>query len=241
MFERVPTRALSDTVAEQLLKQIEAGTFARDTKLPTEASLSQQFGVSRTVVREAIARLKHDGVVEPRQGSGVFVRLPNGLKPLRLDVASLSDLQSVLHIVDVRRALESEVAAQAAERRSDEAMARIDAALAQIDADVANGDSGHNGVKADIAFHRTIAEATGNPFFLSTLAFLGQYLETGMHVTRSNESRHAEFARQVREEHAAIAAAIRARDPQAAHDAARNHMVNAARRLSAGAATSVSQ
>ncbi|NPT35642.1 FadR/GntR family transcriptional regulator, partial [Paraburkholderia xenovorans] len=73
MFDKIPARALSDTVAQQLLKQIDKGTFRRGDKLPTEAVLAQQFGVSRTVIREAISRLKNEGVVEPRQGSGVFI------------------------------------------------------------------------------------------------------------------------------------------------------------------------
>ena len=70
MFEKIPARAMSDHVAQQLLKQIEVGSFSATGKLPTEAVLAQEFGVSRTVIREAISRLKNEGVVEPR-GSGV--------------------------------------------------------------------------------------------------------------------------------------------------------------------------
>jgi len=108
-------------------------------------------------------------------------------------------------------------------------MANIDAALARIDAEVA---AGGDGVDADVGFHRAIAEATGNPYFLKTLAFLSQYLETATRVTRTNEARREDFSRQVREEHQAIVAAIRAGDPDAARNAAQNHMYNAARRLS---------
>jgi GntR family transcriptional repressor for pyruvate dehydrogenase complex len=73
--------------------------------------LAQQFGVSRTVVREAIARLKHEGVVEPRQGSGVFVTEQAGIKPLRIDYTEVSSPDAVLQIVELRRAIEAEVAA----------------------------------------------------------------------------------------------------------------------------------
>ena len=107
--------------------------------------------------------------------------------------------------------------------------AGIDAALARLDAEVA---AGGDGVEADVGFHRAIAEATGNPYFLKTLAFLSQYLETATRVTRTNEARREDFSRQVREEHQAIVAAIRAGDPDAARNAAQNHMYNAARRLS---------
>ncbi|OXH81651.1 GntR family transcriptional regulator, partial [Burkholderia multivorans] len=68
---------------------------------------------------------------------------------------------------------------------------------------------GRDGVAEDVAFHRTIAAVTGNPYFLKTLQFLNQYLEAGVKVTRRNEATREDFSRQVREEHAAIADAIR--------------------------------
>ncbi|CAM3181404.1 FadR/GntR family transcriptional regulator [Cupriavidus taiwanensis] len=228
VFQKVPARALTDNVAEQLLDKIQSGAFARGDKLPTEAVLSEEFGVSRTVVREAISRLKYEGVVESRQGSGVFVTLQAGIRPLRIDYTDTGALESVLQIVELRRAIEAEVAAQAARRRSDASMAAIDAALARLDDVVAQGG---DGVAEDVGFHRAIAEATGNPYFLKTLEFLSQYLEAATRVTRTNEARRADFSRQVREEHQAIVAAIRAGDPLAARNAAQNHMYNAAHRL----------
>jgi GntR family transcriptional repressor for pyruvate dehydrogenase complex len=164
--------------------------FPRGAKLPTEAVLSEEFGVSRTVIREAIARLKYEGLVESRQGSGVFVTEQAGIRPLRIDYTDVGTLESVLQIVELRRSIEAEVAAQAARRRTDATMANIDAALARIDAEVA---AGGDGVDADVGFHRAIAEATGNPYFLKTLAFLSQYLETATRVTRTNEARREDF------------------------------------------------
>jgi len=228
MFEKIPVRALSDTVAQQLLKQIEKGAFAQAGKLPTEAMLAEEFGVSRTVIREAISRLKNEGVVEPRQGSGVFVVERAGIRPLRIDYAEAVEPGAVVQILALRRAIEAEVASEAATRRTAADMASIDAALAKIDAAVAEGE---DGVAEDVAFHRAIAVATGNPYFLKTLTFLNQYLEAGTVVTRRNEALRADFSRQVREEHAAIVAAIRAGDPMAARNAACTHMYNAARRL----------
>ncbi|HEY1999596.1 FadR/GntR family transcriptional regulator [Paraburkholderia sp.] len=228
MFEKIPARALSDTVAQQLLTQIDKGAFAQDGKLPTEAVLAQQFGVSRTVIREAISRLKNEGVVQPRQGSGVFIAAHGTVRPLRIDYAEAIEAGSVPQILALRRAIEAEVASEAAQRRSDADMAAIDAALARIDEAVAEG---HDGVAEDVAFHRTIAVATGNPYFLKTLTFLNQYLEAGTLVTRRNEALREDFSRQVRDEHAAIVAAIRAGDASAAREAASTHLYNAARRL----------
>ena len=228
MFEKIPPRALSDSVAQQLQKLIEKGSFAATGKLPSEAVLAQEFGVSRTVIREAISRLKNEGMVEPRQGSGVFIVERAGIRPLRIDYAQAVEPGAVVQILALRRAIEAEVASEAATRRTDAQMHAIDAALARI------GDAvreGRDGVAEDVAFHREIANATGNPYFLKTLAFLNQYLEAGTLVTRRNEALREDFSRQVREEHAAIADAIRAGDAVAARSAAQTHLTNAARRL----------
>ncbi|MCG5260853.1 FadR family transcriptional regulator [Cupriavidus gilardii] len=229
MFDKVSAPAMSDTVAQQLLKQIEIGGFAATGKLPTEAVLAQQFGVSRTVIREAISRLKNEGVVEPRQGSGVFVKEHGAIRPLRIDYAEAIEPSSMPHLLAVRRAIEAEVAAEAARRCTDRDIAEIDVALANIDEAAA---AGRDGVAEDVAFHRKIAAVTGNPYFIKTLNFLNQYLEAGVAVTRRNEATRDDFSRQVREEHAAIVDAIRARDPMAARNAALTHLYNAERRLS---------
>lgn len=228
MFEKIPPRAMSDQVAQQLLKQIEVGSFRTTGKLPTEAALAQEFGVSRTVIREAISRLKNEGVVEPRQGSGVFISQHAAIRPLRIDYAEAVDAKSLPHLLAVRRAIEAEVAAEAARCRTDADMDAIDATLRAIDEAVAQG---RDGVAEDLAFHRALADVTGNPYFLKTLDFLNQYLEAGMKVTRGNEAARDDFSRQVRDEHAAIVAAIRAGDPMAARNAASTHLYNAARRL----------
>lgn len=229
MLQKATTQALSDTVAVSLLEQIDAGTFARGAKLPTETRLAETFGVSRTVVREAISRLKNEGVVEPRQGSGVYVTQQAGIKPLRIDYEEVSGIDTVLHIVELRRAIEAEVAAQAALRRTAADMRLIDDALVNIDASV---QAGGDGVKEDVAFHRALASATRNPYFIKTLNFLSQYLEAATSVTRSNEARREDYMREVRIEHAAIVEAVRAGDEAAARIAAQTHMTNAARRLS---------
>jgi GntR family transcriptional repressor for pyruvate dehydrogenase complex len=147
MLQKATTKALSDTVAGSLLEKIDAGVFTRGGKLPTETRLAEEFGVSRTVVREAISRLKNEGVVEPRQGSGVYVTAQAGIKPLRINYEELGMIDSVLHIVELRRAIEAEVAAKAAKCRTESDMQAIDAALAQIEHSVA---SGSDGVNADV-------------------------------------------------------------------------------------------
>jgi GntR family transcriptional regulator, transcriptional repressor for pyruvate dehydrogenase complex len=229
MFEKInvsPT--LSDQVAQALIARIDSGALKPGEKLPAEVVLAPELGVSRTVVREAISRLKHEGLLESRQGSGVFVTVQAAMKPLKIDASAMESREAVLQVVELRRAIESEVAAVAAQRRSSSHLAEIKGAFHAIDAAVA---AGGDGVAEDVAFHRTIAQATGNPFFLQTLDFLTQYLKAATRMTRANEARRVQLIRQVRGEHIAILESIRAHDASAARNAAATHMFNAARRL----------
>jgi GntR family transcriptional repressor for pyruvate dehydrogenase complex len=229
MFEQVSSApTLSDQVTNALLARIESGQLKPGEKLPPEVVLAPEFGVSRTVVREAISRLKQEGLVESRQGSGVFVRSQAALSPLKIDDSVIESRESVLQIVELRRAIESEAAAMAAQRRSKSQLARMETTLRAIDAEVS---AGGDGVAPDVEFHRSIAQATANPFFLKTIDFLIQYLKAATRMTRANEARRIEFIRQVRDEHSAIIEAIRRRDATAARSAAAAHMFNAARRL----------
>jgi GntR family transcriptional regulator, transcriptional repressor for pyruvate dehydrogenase complex len=231
MFEKLGfTPTLSDQVAQALLARIESGQLRPGEKLPSEAVLAVEFGVSRTVVREAVSRLKHEALLESRQGSGVFVSLHTAMKPLKIDASVTESREEVLQIVELRRALESEAASVAAQRRSSSQLAEIEEAFHAIDAEVA---AGGDGVMADIAFHRAIAQATGNPYFVRTLDFLTQYLTAATRVTRANEARRLQFMRQVRDEHLMIIESIRQHDAEAAQNAAAAHMFNAALRLGA--------
>lgn len=222
-----PGTRLSEQVAEALSGQIKSGLLAAGNKLSTEAVLAQQFGVSRTVVREAVSRLKSLGLLESRQGSGVFVR-PAGFMPLNFDASLAVSRQAVVQMVEVRRGLEAEVAALAAERRSAEDLRRIRACMQALAQTVA---AGGDGAEEDVNFHRAIADAAQNPFLISTLDYLRQFLRGVTRVTRANEARRADFARQVKAEHEAIASAIEHSDAAKARQAAARHMNNAIKRI----------
>lgn len=222
---------LSDQLADDLRRQIEAGMVQPGQRLPTEAALAAQYAVSRTVVREAVSRLRSSGLLVARQGAGMFVAAQDSARPLDFDSRVLADLGAVLDVVEVRRALESEAAALAAGRASAAQRRAIQAALAVADASIASGSAT---VDEDLAFHQAVAEAAGNPQFPRLLKHLEQYLRDAMAVTRRNESLKAEFIAQVRQEHQAIADAILARDADAARAAATRHMHQAARRLQDG-------
>ena len=222
-----PGAYLSDQVADVLAADIRAGRLAAGDKLPTEAALVNQFSVSRTVVREAVSRLKSLGLVDSRQGSGVFVR-DVSFSPLNFDARSAVSKQAVIQMVEVRRALEAEVAELAAKRRNQADIKRIRESIALLDKAV---QAGGDGVDEDVQYHRAIADASRNPFLIGTLEYLGQFLRGSTRVTRANEARRADFARQVRDEHEMILRAIEAGDAAAARKAAAQHMDNAIQRI----------
>lgn len=218
---------LSQQVAEVLILEIRAGRLAVGSKLPTEAALVAQFEVSRTVVREAVSRLKSLGLVDSRQGSGVYVKAA-GFSPLNFDAKYAVSQQAVIQMVEVRRALEAEVAAMAARRCTPADALHIEALMIALDAAV---QSGGDGVAEDVRFHSAIAEVANNPFLMGTLDYLGQFLHGATRVTRANEARREDFTRAVREEHALIYQAIACGDAAQARQAATDHMNNAIGRI----------
>ena len=222
-----PGAYLSDQVADALATEIRAGRLAAGDRLPTEATLVDQFSVSRTVVREAVSRLKSLGLVDSRRGSGVYVK-EKGFSPLNFDARYAVSKQAVIQMVEVRRALEAEVAELAAKRRGQADIKRIRNAIALLDKAV---QAGGDGVDEDVQYHRAIAQAACNPFLVGTLEYLGQFLLGATRVTRANEARRGDFARQVRDEHEMIVRAIEAGDAAAARDAAARHMDNAIARI----------
>ncbi len=220
--------SLADRATEALARLVRNGEYPPRSQLPTEMALCARFGVSRTVVREAVARLKAAGLVESRQGSGLYVREPNRAMPFHIDPGAPHSAGSVLEILELRRGLEAEAAALAAERCSRPQLAALRAALQAIAREEA---AGRDGVAADMAFHRAVARASGNRHFLGLWDFVSQFLRVGMRATRANERRRADFAAAVRAEHRAIVEAIARRDPAGARSAALRHLEMAAARI----------
>jgi GntR family transcriptional repressor for pyruvate dehydrogenase complex len=220
-------KTLADQVTAALMDKILGDEFA-GSQLPSEQAMAEGFRVSRTVVREAISRLKSEGLIETRQGLGAFVRTDRRDVPYRIDLNSENLASSLLHIIELRQGLDAEIAFLAAERRKRDQMAWIRKAFADVER---ASKAGHDAVAEDLKFHLSIAKATGNPLFPELLRFLGHFLYAAVRVTRANEDRRREFSEQVHSEHAAIADAIQKQDPEAAAMAAKTHMLNAAVRI----------
>lgn len=222
------TRTLADRVSEALMRKIVGKELPAGAQLPSEQVMAGSFGVSRTVIREAISRLKSEGLIDTRQGRGAFVRTDRADVPLRLGIDATNPLPSLLNILELRLGLDAEIAALAATRRTRDQMATIQRALKEIDR---ASDAGGDAVAEDLEFHLSIAQATHNPMFFELIRFLGGSFYSAIAVTRANEGRAEELERQTRSEHKAIAQAVSKRDANAAAAAARTHIENASKRL----------
>ncbi len=227
-----PDATLADRVTALIAADIRSRAYPVNTRLPSEQSMTEQYGVSRTVVREAIARLKSEGLVETRQGSGTVVRDLKVSDAFRLGLGAPSvdddPARGVLRILELRRGIEAEMAALAAERRTAAEMTQIQQALRAIAAAVKEGG---DGVQEDLAFHIAISRAAHNAHYTDLLGLLTRALHDAIRLTRTNEARRADLAAQVLAEHEAICEAIRSRDAAAARTAAFLHMHNTAARI----------
>lgn len=226
---RSPLRApkLGDRVYEQIVERIVAGTLAEGDRLPSEHEFCRMFEVSRPVVREALARLRADGIIESRQGSGSYVRR----RPVRdlLQYGSAGNVAQLLRCFEFRLAIEGDAAALAAVRRSTADLRAIRKAH-DLCNDAAN--KGRLGKKEDLEFHMAIARASGNELFPETMELLQDDVQKGMDMARSlTKQEKKERISILRQEHGAVLAAIEDKDPDRARVAMRAHIGNAQRRV----------
>jgi GntR family transcriptional regulator, transcriptional repressor for pyruvate dehydrogenase complex len=224
-LQPVPPRNLAREVVQRLTAEIGGGRLAPGARLPTEHALMAAMGVSRTVVREAIAALRAEGLVETRQGLGAFVARDVQRRPFRIDPEGLRSIAEVLNVMELRMAIEAEAAGFAAERGSKAQVQAIGTALEAIEAAIARGESA---IDEDFAFHHAIASATANPQFTGILQYLGRFIIPRQSVRVDAPPREGQrpYLETIQAEHRAIFGAIKAHDAAAARDAMRRHLVN---------------
>jgi GntR family transcriptional repressor for pyruvate dehydrogenase complex len=228
--DSLPRAGLGATLATRLAAAIRAGEFQPGDRLPTEMQLVERFAVSRAVVREAIARLKTDGFVESRQGSGAFVTAKPGLANFR--IASQLNSADLAHVFELRGVIEVGMAELAAQRRTKADIAALDAAFMQMQQAL---EQGEDGAEADDAFHAAIATAAHNPYLAQFAAFLAQHFSATRRVTWQPEARASGSTLAAQAEHLDLVKAILRGDAEAAGFAARHHVANAAARSLAAA------
>jgi GntR family transcriptional regulator, transcriptional repressor for pyruvate dehydrogenase complex len=222
---------LAARVVAGLKDKILAGDLPAGHKLPSEAELIEEFGVSRTVVREAVTRLRAEGLVETFHGRGSFVLAMPESTSFTVESAAIRTHHDVLDMIDFRLGIECEAAALAAARLDDAGGAAIRKALeAFVKA------TPQDQVEADFGFHRAVAAASGNRFYLDLLDSLGPMMIM-LPRTRLGDAyslTDVGHVDRVRREHDNVAAAIVAGDTDIARAAMRVHLGNTRRRLEVG-------
>ena len=210
-------------LVRMLSEDIRSGRIKPGEKLPTEQEIVKMTGVSRTVVREAVAALRAEGLVVTRQGVGAFVTAVPGQGMFKITAEDSTSLDRVLQILELRIGLEVESASLAAQRATPQHIADMTACHNEFSAGAANGEIV---IGADYAFHRAICDATGNSYFSRILNSLGQILLPRLSAPSALptiEERKA-YLMGIAAEHGAVLEAITRRDADGARMAMRAHL-----------------
>jgi DNA-binding FadR family transcriptional regulator len=228
--EQTAVERRGERVYEAVLNAIMDGSFALGSRLPTEAALAERFSVSRPLVREALARLRDDGLVYSRQGSGSFVRARPDRSVLRF--APLDSLAGIHRVYEFRQSIEGDAAYWAATRGDRKMLGAIAKALAVMDEAI---ESDQVGAAADFELHAAIARASVNPFYISALMSLRNQIVFGITLGRRLAlARRGEHREMARRQHRAIFDAIKAGEAEQARAEMRRHLEMSRRTLFEG-------
>jgi GntR family transcriptional regulator, transcriptional repressor for pyruvate dehydrogenase complex len=218
----MPARIYSD-----ILNRIIEGEYKEGERLPTEHMLAERFATSRPTVREALAQLRADGIIATRHGSGTTVmRRPD---PDVRRFAPLESLSDIRRCYEYRIVVESGAAALAAQKAED---ADIDAIQREWDNLQTIIETSGIGAKDDFAFHLAVARASKNQFFITALSGIQEQMVFSMNLSRNlSLVKSIERQRVVQQEHLEVLEAVRARDPERASNAMREHLEHAVSRM----------
>jgi DNA-binding FadR family transcriptional regulator len=208
-----------------LSTEIQNGTLNSGQKLPTEAAIMARFGVSRTVVREAISKLQAASLVETRHGIGTFVLTQTDTPSFRINPNQLGTLHDVIALLELRISIETEAAALAAVRRNEDNLRVMQDAMAAFLSAI---EEGRDAIAADFQFHHEIARATQNNHFADMMNSLGSQAipRARLETTSPEEPQRLGYLRRVHQEHENILNAITAQDAESARAAMRTHLSN---------------
>lgn len=218
---------LTEQVARQIAVDIAEGVHAVGAKLPSGRILAEQYGVSAAVIREATERLRAQGLIQSRQGSGSVVMARTGAQGFQVS-AGIVDRDQLASVYELRMELEGGAAALAAVRRTAADLKAMEQALNALGAHLEDPEQG---VEHDISFHVAVAAATHNRYYQDLLRYLNLQLRLAVSAARSNSRRQEGLTAAVHQEHVAVFDAIRAGDSDRARLAATRHLQQAASRL----------
>lgn len=227
--EKQPRVALSDFIYHKLFARIAAGEYAQNQRLPSENELAQMFNVSRPIVRAALDRLRSDGLVYSRQGSGSYIRAES--TEAVVGFGAIETIADIQRCYEFRIALEGEAAAYAAARSDKNIIGELMAAMEPLQ----KGASRYSYEdEADYAFHLAVAKGANNQYFVRTLSALREHISVGMKIGGTCLVGSNRQIDRVIDEHNEIIKYITARDPVGARQAMTNHIVNARARVFEG-------
>ncbi|ETA53161.2 FadR/GntR family transcriptional regulator [Ponticoccus alexandrii] len=213
--------SLASVVAKDLAERIDRGDYAVGDKIPIEARLCEMFNVSRTVVREAIATLRSEGLVTSRHGVGVFV-VERANPALSITTEAVGELSEVVELLELRLGVEVEAAGLAALRATEEHLR----AIRDVFAKTCDLDAfAEQPRELDYGFHLAIARASGNGWMPKFMAFIGPVIiprSQLLHASQPEITRA--YLQQMVDEHKGIFDAIAAGDAAAAQKAMRMHL-----------------
>ena len=219
--------SLSDYVYEELLHQFQGEKYKPGAKLPGELALATEFSVSRPIVREALARLRDDGYITSKKGSGSFlVRIDTARLPMATTIRELEDFERAF---EYRASLESIIAAKAAESATEADKIHIENTYRINCTRSASRYLDH--ITRDFEFHRAIAAATHNPFFCRALETMQKELLDGIEHCSSLLQSNRMTYRPKDSEHALIVKAITDGKPTLAFAAMMSHVNSSSLRI----------
>lgn len=223
---------LSDEALRRIVGMIFEGRLSPGTRLPAERELSEQLGISRTTLRDAMSRLRARGYIESRSKSGNYVctAIPETVSQPIEDVVA-AQVIGFQHIIEIREVLEVWAAERAAVGRSKDDIARLgDCLKAMQKASALRTDEQlRRYSESDVAFHQTISEMTGNPLYIHLIHFIGHLITRSISLSR--ELLADDFVKQNQEVHQRILDAILKQNGQDAREAMAAHFEFIKRRL----------
>lgn len=212
-------KSLPDMVFERIQRAIKSGAYGPDERLPTEHDLAAEFEVSRPIVREALRRLRDQGLIYSRQGAGSFVRATGLRQPLGF--GQMEKVADLVNCYEFRMTLEPEAAACAALRRDDRTLDAIAQAL-ELMRDATNRQSHRE--DADFQFHLAIARASKNTYFATAMEALQDHIAVGMRSHGASVKRETAGLARVFDEHREVYEVIRAGDADTARRLMKTHL-----------------
>lgn len=219
----IKSKRTTEIILEQIKDLIIDGQLVPGDRFLTEAELTERFQVSRTSVREALAALSLTGILEIRQGEGIFVKSasPNSvIEPLSF--IFLLEKDQLQNILEVRKALEVEAVGLAAERRDEEDLVRLKSLVEQMKKDLPEAKHSE---QLDLEFHLTLARASKNPLINRLMNTVQEIMGQTLQVTRALwMAATAGTALRLFEEHRDIYNAVQSQDSEKARSLTYEHL-----------------